>query len=268
MKRTSLNILGTITVLTMVIAFSGCESGNQQLPSQPANPQVQPPITTQQQAATPENTQDTELADQVAFDGARQLRDVTFCQKIVNAELKQSCVTLLNDTATQQAAVDSMNPTLCDKLSTKALQNGCRMRLEVEGKNSEIQNKFAEETKLWDAMNEKKDFSKCESLTYEPYKKDCIFVRTRNDAIAKKNPIICKELKDGDSISECEKQYFGSPDYFKDTVTEALNSKDISKCKQLKLLDNQKSCEEAYRQLTNEQPFASQQNATQITIVQ
>ncbi len=208
------------------------------------------------------------VADRIAFDGAIRLKDTSLCDDITSQLLKELCSSSIKDIATQEIAIANMDTSLCEKMSSPDQVATCKIQVKVAGKEQERQNLFTDQRKIYDEIIAGKDFSKCETLTESVIREQCLFVKVKSDALAKKDPEICKELIKDNYVEECISQYYSSTEYFKMVLDKALNAKDINVCAQLERPENQKSCKDAYTALTSPPPPITQQKATQGILVQ
>lgn len=143
-----------------LLAFAGCET-------------AQPGATGSQQENTQAGPVLTET-DETAYNAARQLDDVSYCDKISIEEVKVGCRTEVTDKMSEDKAMQMNDPTLCDKLSTDDKKGACKLELEAAAK---INEKNAEPTKeefdIYAKALEDKNLQLCEQIKNEDLKISC-----------------------------------------------------------------------------------------------
>ena len=116
-------------------------------------------------------------ADMAAFQGAMQLKDSTFCDKIKDEVYKKNCKATLQDTQANNDAQTKMDPTLCAKLSTPDFQEACKTNIEVAQKRSQQQMQANEvqtnDNQIITDANKTGDLAKCKTIKEENIANTC-----------------------------------------------------------------------------------------------
>ncbi len=136
-------------------------------------------------------------ADKAAFEGALQLKDKLFCEKIIDAKYKAYCLKTVNSSIANSNAQITDNSTDCDKLSTADLQSACKINLEVqkarEQKELEIQKANEDRSALLTEIIASGSVQECSKLDTEGSKASCETTILSNKAIMAKDSAICSQ---------------------------------------------------------------------------
>lgn len=178
---------------------------------QPATP-VTPQQDALQPVAPPFPAQSE--ADTAAFNGAQQLKDPTFCDKIKDEEYMKVCKTTLSDELTMSDAVNKMDIALCDKLSTEDMKSACAIQIEVLKKNeqtiAEVEDREEQVTELKNDIQQAGDVKRCAELEDANQIAVCELNLLVNKATTSKDVTICKQASTDATVKACEndaKQY-------------------------------------------------------------
>jgi len=218
MKKT-VQIIAFGGLTLAILALSACSTDNDQPQNQAANQQ-----NTQQNPASEKVTPDqakvddatnqamiqpayTE-ADQAAYGGAMQLKDVTYCDKIKDEAYKQQCKTELADNATLAAALEKLDPALCDKMSTDDKKEACKIQVDVAKKKVENQQQKQQEIENISAaateIIQTGDYAKCRELADPNFTRTCEVNILSKQAIESGDVKICGKVSDEQGKNICQ----------------------------------------------------------------
>lgn len=196
-----------MVIPTVAILFlAGCQA-EQQSDKSAQNNQNLVPIkqTTDQEAAI--STQSYSAANQAAYDGAQQLKDATFCDKITDKDYKKACKDALNDQQYLAEARAKIDAALCARLSTKDKQKACDIQIEVllkERENNQKQEQNREMAgKLRDQIIKAGDLSRCSEIKIEGKKAECEITILTNKASTAKDAGWCDKASTDDLKAQC-----------------------------------------------------------------
>ncbi|GEM_PF-4011830 len=140
-----------LTMLSAAI-LSGCQVASQEIKSDALQNQVQK----------------YNLADQAAYQGAVELKDVSYCKRIQDKQYKKTCAMDVQDRIALAAAVSKSDSSLCAKLGLKVNQEACRITIEVQQQQAQLKTrKNAEIKAMYDQLNsivESRDANHCKDL--------------------------------------------------------------------------------------------------------
>lgn len=173
--------------LSALFVLIGCEAA-------PSNDSTSKPPTTEQPTQTEQiiesdepitkgeqpsgenlETPDEEVSDDdiTLYEGATQLGDTSYCEKIKNSNLREECSEsiLVQDTVAE--AIEMEDIKLCDKLNeTKA--EVCKVQVEILKKNAEnFRDSTPAELDIMKAAVEAGDIEVCNQLQSERKKENC-----------------------------------------------------------------------------------------------
>ena len=130
--------LGVLSILAGCEAQPGALSGSEAAPGKSITSNALVTVTSdgsqQSSELLPPVTNEADLA---AYESAKSLRDLSFCEKVSDPEIKKKCNTDVYDLTFQFDAISLNDEKLCDKLSTADLQEACRIKLEAARKFAE-----------------------------------------------------------------------------------------------------------------------------------
>jgi hypothetical protein len=199
-------LLVSALALASLLIFAGCEeTTGPSAPNQNATPNTPaaPAIATQA-PVLPAISE----ADQAAYNGAIQLNDQTYCDKIIDQNYKNQCKTILADQTAQSAALAKLDPAPCDKISTQDKQDACKTQVDVAIKNRQTeQQKGADlnnDETMYAQMNSQQIFDKCNELKSSYFIQLCSDQALMREAITKKDISLCDKIMDIDLAGGCK----------------------------------------------------------------
>lgn len=152
-------------------------------------------------------------ADLAAYQGAVQLKDVSYCDKIAIETIKKECQTAVADEIALADAIAKLDPTLCSKLSTQDQQEACKTQVEVittEKKQSESQQANQNEiVNQYETITKAGDYTKCKTINDTSYSMTCELTILTNMALIAKDPSICDKASSQAVTDECKKRVGG-----------------------------------------------------------
>jgi hypothetical protein len=158
MKKQTVSL---ITILTTTFLLSACNS--QENPA---------PTTANQQVS---NTITTSAADQAAYEGALQLMDANFCDKISDENLKANCRSNIYSKNVQKEAVKNLNPQICDQITDEDQSAACKIAVEVAQKQAENRTPIEQtDMEIFQEANNSLDKTKCDKIKNKDYRESCI----------------------------------------------------------------------------------------------
>ena len=225
MKTHRLFIAGLICGMFVLAACEGGTVPTAQIPAAqtPATPgiqqtgnlqitETQQPGTTQaqtQQPAAPAPVAASQ-ADIAAYNGAMQLKDVTFCDKMKDETYKKICKTDVTDQIALDEALNKVDATLCVKLSTKDGQEACKIQVEAANKEAQVKIEQQKITETQESMAiqtvSSGDISKCKQLE-AVYVANCELNILLNEAYKANDPKICEQASDSATVEKCKNSY-------------------------------------------------------------
>lgn len=141
--------------------------------------------------------------DQVAYDGARQLNDKSYCEKISDAATKQKC---LDDLSGKNTTSESIS-TDCSKL-TADTKSACELQLQIDAKvaenNANKQKEIDSQAKLTSEYIKAGDIAKCKSLTLPASNLECEMNILVPKAIAAKDDSVCEQASNKEIVEACK----------------------------------------------------------------
>lgn len=198
MKKNKLLVAGLLTITFLV--FSACQAETQSLDNNQQN--------STGTSGTEQKTNIISLADQSVFEGARRLKDPTFCDKIQDENFKKQCRDAVNDQTQLEEAVKKLDAGLCEKISTKDGQDACKIQIEVIQKQKsqqvEEQKKIDQEHTVAQGIVEKGDYQQCKQLTVEGIVNDCEITILAKKAISTKDASWCDKASTDNNKQQCE----------------------------------------------------------------
>lgn len=198
-KKLSLLLIG----FAATAFFAGCQNSSQATP-------VGPVTGTTQGALNQESA-----ADNAAFQGAVNLKDASFCNKITNKDYQQNCKTAVADSILLAEANNKLDENVCLKISSKEQQDLCKIQIAV-GLEEKAKAELAEKE------NEK-----------------------RNQIVQAGDYTACaKNLTDKTGISACELNILAA---------KAFETKEISWCDKISLPQDQQRCKDSFKEGTPNQ---------------
>lgn len=197
-----------IVIPTVMILFlAGCQAEQQNYKSAQNNQNLLPTTQTADQE-TAISTRSYSAADQAAYDGAQQLKDTSFCDKISDENYKKTCKDAISDQQYLGEARAKIDTALCARLSTKDKQKACNIQIEVLLKEQENIKKQEESRKntgtLRDQFVKAGDYKRCQELKIEGYISECEVNILSQKAISTKDINWCKKASAKSSQEQCE----------------------------------------------------------------
>jgi len=203
-------IFSILFTLNLVVLLSGCQGGtvnNKNVKtSDPNESSSSIGIDQEGYLQTPLSE-----ADIAAYNGAISLEDKSFCDKIKDEDYKKQCKADLNDKTVQIEAIKNKDESKCPELSTKDLQEACKIQVDIENKKEEKIKKLKEQDKIDSAhINEivkLGDYTKCNELSLDNYKKDCQYNILVNKAIKEQDQAWCDKATIASVRESCTLNY-------------------------------------------------------------
>jgi hypothetical protein len=168
--------------------------------------QAVPTQTNNGSSNTNEQPSNSGLVDQVAFDGAVRLKDLSYCEKIVNVDLKQQCIDTVNqDVPVTPAEVD------CTKLTVIEEKEACLLAKQIEEQAKQQQ--LEQEKAIADGVVKRDqavlagDLSSCKDLTVFGQKVGCEANILTNKAIQQNDKTICSQASMPEAKEACEMDF-------------------------------------------------------------
>ncbi len=242
-KKLSLSAL----TLAVLIMLAGCEAQSGDIskdgsaPGKSVTSNAMVTVTGETQTAEVDST----LADQVAYDGARQMLDPTLCEKIINVEKKSQCNKDLETILIQRDAVDKLDPALCERLEPAEIAAACKMKITIAEKQNAADTEFKKQQTSLNEIMAAGDYDKCGSIKDESLFQVCKASAVLHKAVAARDINICGELKDQNLVAGCEQSYKGSPEITTEIINKALAEKNEKLCDALTIEFNIQSCRKA-----------------------
>ncbi len=150
-------------------------------------------------------------ADTAAYQGALQLKDVSFCEKILDGEYKNMCVTDINDKKILEQALETMDAVLCDNLSTEDKTLACVIKVDVlkaEQKRAvELLQKDTEQSALSQSIVTAGDHTRCTELADPNQREACEMNILLNKAFAESDITYCDKMSTDEGKSACRSNY-------------------------------------------------------------
>lgn len=198
------------TLLLLSILLSGCQSQPSTTVHQ-ATPESQKTASAQEEKSTPDSkepTQEIALADQTAFDGALQLQDENFCNKIENGELKNKCKEEVRDLISFDKALTAQDKNLCKQVINQDKQKACETSIEIGVEMEKKQKKEIEESNArfeqFKQIVSGNDVEKCKTLADVSFKASCEYNLVVNKAIDSKDAKMCDAISSEELKQDCK----------------------------------------------------------------
>lgn len=209
MKKTLLSIIVIFAFLLLILP--GCQAdkapSNKEIP---ANQETQVNITDEdkQDEQEVETTQMTE-SDTAAYDGAIELGDPSYCEKISVTSMIEQCKTEVNDESILQEALNEQDEAKCEGLSNKDSAAACKTKVEVtidkQNEREERQSQVTEDEELLNKILEEKSFEMCEQIQNKELKDYCDVGKIVQNAVDKNDTTICDQLENSEDSLNCKK---------------------------------------------------------------
>ncbi len=152
------------------------------------------PLNTKTAASTEPNT-NISATDKAAFDGAVQLKDEEFCNKIIDKNYKMECVTKLQDLQYLSEAISKLDSQICSKISNLDQQNACKISVEVGQKEAEKSQAFSSEVEKGNQIVAGGDYSQCaKQLTNKTLISSCELNILSAKALETKDATLCNKI--------------------------------------------------------------------------
>lgn len=208
----------TLSALTLAVllVLASCEAqpGNLTNGSTPGKSMTSNALVT----VTPAGTQAIQPlppprteADMAAYNGAMELKDISYCEKIKDETYKTECKTTLSDQLALSSALEKTDATLCAKLSTADKQEACRtniaVRIQAQSQETQFLNSIAESNKKAQEITDSGDYTKCKELPDPNAVSDCEYNILVNKALADKDISWCTKISSKDTIETCKALY-------------------------------------------------------------
>lgn len=191
-----------------VILFAGC-----------AQSTTAPPIDREANStdSTPQETQISETnvpaielsqADSAAIVAAMDLNDASYCEKIVNIETKQRCLTTLKDSQVSSRALESKDSQICEELSNQDIIEACKIQVEVEQKLEANKVDFQESLYLSDEIGVSGNLQRCALEIKDPSViAQCELNIIVNKALEEQKPELCEQASTEVTKEKCRQDY-------------------------------------------------------------
>lgn len=114
------------------------------------------------------------VEDMKLYNGAIQLKDDSFCQKITSNDLKEKCVKDIADNKIIAEAVAKMDSSICEQLQG-AKVDLCKMEIALASKSEDdFREATAEESEIMRQAEATKDPSLCDQIESERKRENCV----------------------------------------------------------------------------------------------
>ncbi|MFA5829499.1 MAG: hypothetical protein WC843_03320 [Candidatus Gracilibacteria bacterium] len=168
-----------------LLILAGCQNS--------ASNQANQPITSVQSSS--QQGSQTSAADTAAFNGAVQLKDAKFCDKVIDATYQKACQTAVADVIAMDEALNKLDESICAKIFSKDQQNACKISVEVGLKDKEnalLRNKEIEKENQIIGSG---DYTACaKQLTDKILISTCELNILENKAIQTKDSSLCDKI--------------------------------------------------------------------------
>ncbi len=195
-KKTS---IAGISLCLLILA--GCQNG--------ASNQANQPITSVQSSS--QQGSQISAADSAALQGAVQLKDLSFCDKLSTAELKDLCKKTINDAKIATEALTKTDASICSQISNSDKAAACKIQIEVALKEKEnaqnFQTDMQKDQQLSDQIVASGDVTRCKELKLPNGQKDCEYNILANKAIQTKNIGLCDQISDPSGKENCKNTF-------------------------------------------------------------
>lgn len=142
-------------------------------------------------------------ADNAAYQGALQLNDLSYCDRIKNETLISKCKTEVSDKAIFSEALSKLDNSFCLKLSSNDVQEACKTQIDVK-KQSQAENQaFQSEVTKYNSILENNQFDKCSELTDKALLQNCEDSKIAYDAVKAKNSDLCLKITNQLQQQQC-----------------------------------------------------------------
>lgn len=207
-------VIAAIMIIGLGI-FAGCEE-------QPAAPETSVPITNSMPAqvetantqATPPPAMNVSTppiyseADVAAYDGAIQLKDVSYCDKIKDATYLQTCKTDVTDQQKTSEALAKGDPALCGQLSTNDRQEACKTHLQISADQQKQGTAISDEIAKSNAIVAAGDYARCAAeLSQKSIVDNCEMNILFNLALEKNDVSWCDKITDETTKTDCKTHF-------------------------------------------------------------
>jgi len=149
-------------------------------------------------------------SDVTAYNGAMELNDASFCDRITDQAYKDLCKNDLSDKAIIIEAVKKKDISICQGLSSNDQVQVCEIKVDLEVKSQEIAQQKAKMNEatmvLSDEIVEKGELARCAELG-EDYIASCEIDILLNKAFAEKNPNTCDQASSPETVAMCKDRY-------------------------------------------------------------
>lgn len=206
-----------LSSLLFVLIMSGCGTNQNN-----SNPNTGKQPSTQETLSLPKTRSEADIA---AFQGAQKLKDPAFCDKISDQEFIQECKTELSDSTALAEAINKMDNSECEKLSSADKKAACKIQVEVT--KTEMQSLQQSQEKSRSAYSDLNkiiatgDYTQCKNIDSENLRDDCEYNILVNKALETKDISNCDKITNSESKTRCKDFVSTSLD----TGSSATNSK-------------------------------------------
>lgn len=184
-----------------LLILAGCQNSASNQANQPVN---------SVQSSSQQGSQ-ISAADTAAFNGAVQLKDLSFCDKLSTADLKALCKNTINDAKIAADALIKTDASLCSQISNSDKAAACKIQVEVALKEKEnaqnFQTDMQKEQQLSDQIVASGDVTRCKELKLPNGQKDCEYNILANKAIQNKNIGLCDQITDPTGKENCKTNF-------------------------------------------------------------
>ncbi len=191
-----------ILLPVMALLFlAGCQT---EKPSESSSQTAPVPAATN----VTQSAQSSSAPDRAAYDGAQQLKDPSFCDKISDENYKKACKDAINDQSQLEEAIVKVDAGVCAKISSADQQKACKIRIEVLLKEQENSKKQEEARKnagtLRDQIIKTGDISRCKEIKIEGKRAECEITILTNKVSTTKNISWCDKASTAELRDQCK----------------------------------------------------------------
>lgn len=150
-------------------------------------------------------------ADAALINSALRLNDAQYCNEITDEEVRQNCLTRLEDKQVMAEAVANLDASRCDALSSEDSRTACEIEVETEmnvqtEREGEQQMQVSDDARM-EAILESGDHTRCQELQLENSILDCELNILTNKAVQENNIAICDQASTENAQTICRENF-------------------------------------------------------------
>ena len=195
-------------ILSLVLTCSFFLVGCQEQTALEQHPVAKDSISSQENAGNTQN-KTLSLGDQAAYEGALQLKDEAFCDKISSEEMRGRCKDDLSNGRILEEAITKADRSLCEKMSNKEYQDACEIKVELAKKEKAMKEENEKNTKaMQDQYNKiiaEGNLEQCDTLTDNNFKLSCKSTVLTNKALKNKDKSLCEKIEQKELQEDCKR---------------------------------------------------------------